>query len=509
MANDGRKKTFAQKAGRFVRRLTLCAAFAAAAGTGYNYFGTQEDITAKVTSVEPGPSGDLIRTDKGTFVNNTTLVFQKNQDDVLAIASKLTPGATVQLHVYGAHTQVAGRTLDDFGFYRNITDAAVIAPPPAPVVAAPPAPPVVAAPPVQQLQEQSKPKPKPQLPAPKPEGVLTVPADLVNADGIDLENVLLPEACVANDDLTGLSAKAPRLARDLDVMRQLPITGKPVYDMMKDPKNGMQTCLFPVPPKTSSLSTYDNNKHARIGRGTGTATTFHEYYHAMQNVKAGRNNMFTLTEKDAAVSDLLTEASAVAYEMASRQEAANHGLKFYDPPVYTETWEADGKIYTESYTDTAPATNPENVKVFKEAYDAAYALGIGLDDQAREATALQAGGQAVVRRLLQGADADWNSVNSDLVIKNINRNLGAFGASADDPGYVAQRDQVYRAQGAAAGAVNFVPDEFFGDKAGPAIEAAFNAQNFNFVSVKPPQLDASAQPAPVVPPPAQGNRFQP
>lgn len=460
MAQDkGRKRTFGQKAARFFRRMTLCAAFAAAAGAGYNFYGTQQDITAKVTSVEPTPSGSIIHTDRGNFVNTPTIAHEKTPDDVLAIAKLIKPGATVKLHVYGVE-KIGEFRFEDFGYYRNITDAIMIR------------------------------EPRAVIP---PDPLLVVPASLINAEGIDREDPSLPLVCVSNDNLSDISARAPRLARDLDIMRQLPLTGSGVYEMLKDPANDMESCLFPVPPDSGATSTYKNH-HSRIARGMGTSVVFHEYYHAQQSVTEGGRNMYTLTAGDAVAANLLKEASAVAFELAARQEAENVGLKFYDPPVRVETRREGNIIHTRTFYKTSPATEDATRAAFKEAYNTAFEANAGMQDDAREAAALQAGGRAVVSHLLAGKSEAWNQTYQDVVIGNVNGR--PFRKNGTGDAYIAKRDDVFRSQGAISSQINFIPEKFLGPDAKPAIEQAFKDVGFVWDAPAAP----AKPPSPTTPP---------
>lgn len=460
MAQDkGRKRTFGQKAARFFRRLTLCAAFAAAAGGGYNFYGTQQDVTAKVTSVEPAPSGNIIHTDHGNFINAPTIAWKKNQDDVLSIAGKIKPGATVKLRVYGIE-KIGQLKFEDYGYYRNITEAVMIR------------------------------EPRQVIP---PDPALVVQPGMVNAEGVDKEDATLPQACAANDDLAGISTKTPRLARDLDIMRQLPLTGTGVYEMLKDPANNIESCLFPVPPKSGATSTY-LNKHARIARGMGTSVVFHEYFHAQQSVNEGSKNMYTLTEQDAVVANLMKEASAVAYELAARQEAENVGLKFYEPPPYVEKWTEGNVVHTQTWTKTSPASAPATRAAFKEAYNASFEANAGMQDDAREAAALQAGGRAVVSHLLAGKNADWNATYTDLVIGNVKGRY--FRANGTGDAYIAKRDGVFKSQGAISSQINFVPEEYLGPDAKPAIEKAFKDVGFVWTTPAAPAKTSTPAPPP-------------
>lgn len=448
------KLTTGQKVKKFAKRLSLALAFGAAVtGTTMNYYSSDEELLVRIENVkitppsEPGEAPQMvITTDKGTFVNAPTRMLMKDAADAAEIAQYLREGETLKITVYGLNPKLGKLDRDDFHFYRNIRKVhpgpgqiIIVTPPPTPgdgTIVTPPG----------QLP--------PKLP---PTGSLT-------DNGLE-ENQLAPEASAMTSDLNAMSKNVPQLARDLAIMAKLPLTGRPVYDMLTDPANGMKSTLFPVPLKAGSTSTYQN-KHARIGRGTGTSTAFHEYFHAYQDVMEQGNGMFGLTVKDAAIANFLTEASAVAYEIASRKEAEKLGLQFRATPVYQEK-QADGSTMT--YTITAPSTNPENLKVFDAAYNAALQQNLG------EAKALEAGGKAVVRRLLDAQDDQWRSTYAQVAIININNNLHAFREDGSSAGYDAKRVGVFQRQGKLGTALNFIPDEFLGPQANAAIDKTFKA----------------------------------
>jgi len=144
------------------------------------------------------------------------------------------------------------------------------------------------------------------------------------------ESAMAPETCAANSNLWEISQKMPQLSRDLALMERLPLTGKPVFDMLKNPAHKIRSCLFSVPKGDSSPSTYQN-RLARIARDRSTSTSFHEDFHAWQDINSVKEGIYSLSMRDAIVDILLNEAAAVSYEMASRREAENHGLQFFDP----------------------------------------------------------------------------------------------------------------------------------------------------------------------------------
>jgi hypothetical protein len=468
--------TFGKKAKNFFRKTFLRLAFVGAVGTPfYHHYGTKENIEAKITSVETIPSDNkdapvetIIHTDKGTFVNETTRMHSKDGEDVAALTKVLQPGATVKITVYGINPKIGGKTLDGFGIYRNITDAAAVSAPlsPAPVVS-------VVPPPV------------------KPAGTVIVPA------AIEQDNTAA-EVSAANANLADMAQKLPQLYRDLQIMEQLPLTGKGVYDMLKDPASGIVSHLIPNPEGSAVDGGYQK-KHAKIPRGGSSSTSFHEYFHALQDISGGDDAMFKLTMKDAVIDNLLQEASAVAYELAARQEAANHNLAFFDPAAKVTTLSA-GVTMTSS---TSSASDGAEVKAaFHDAYTAAWDANASLDATARETKALEAGGQTVVRFLLEGKDAAWSASYSQLAAANANNNSQSLGNDGREnkPGYKDKRDAAYTKMGSISPQINFIPAEYLGADADAAIDKCFKDMGFTTTAL----YTAPAKAAPKTKPPMFG-----
>ncbi len=503
-----RKKSFGRKVKSFLGNLTLCAVFAGAAGAGYHYFGTGGELDAKVISVEKIPGGDRVNTDQGVFYNKPAIVWKKSADDAQAIEDQLKPGETVRLNYYGLHgrlpqqiqdkippgpfARAAAKTADDLGIHRNILDISVVDDGRPVVMAEPvddmPAVPNLPAPVAQPVPVTvQNPGPVPdRLPAAGP----VTPASLVNAEGLDKEDPAQPEACITNSDLDQISAQTPRLARDLDLMRQLPLTGNAVYNSLKAQNSPvpLETCLFPEPQNPAIAGHYED-RMVRIGRGTGTSLAFNELFKATQDNSEGRFTMYSLQVRDAAVASMLKEASAVAYEIMARQEAENLGFKFYEP--------APGNAI-QGYTDASPAQNPKTRAIFSAAYNAALMQNMGTDADARQAQALQAGGRAVVGYLMAGGDPDWSRAYKAATLKKIYDDPNGFQADDDKFGmYAAMRDGVFRAQGLVSDSISLVPDEYFGPKAPQAVQKALDAFDLN------PAADPVA-PVTKAPPPTPG-----
>jgi hypothetical protein len=482
------KKSFGRKVAGALGNLTLCAAFAGAAGAGIHYYGTGDVVDAKIVSVDKVPGGDVVNTDQGVFFNTPTVMWKKSAEDTRAIEDQLKPGETVRLNYYGLHgglpqeirdkippgpvARAAGKTADDLGVHRNILDVSVIDDGKPAVVAAPvddTPPPVAAAP--TPVVEEAPPAPAPipdRLPAAGP----ITPVSLVNPEGLDKEDPALPEVCIMNTDIDQINAQAPRLARDLDMMRQLPLTGHDVYASLKAQNSPipLETCLFPEPQNPPSAGNYED-RWVRIGRGTGTSVTFHESFKATQDNNEGRFTMYSLNVRDAAVASMLKEATAVGYELAARQEAENLGFKFYEPlPANV----------VQGYTDASPAQNPVTQAVFRDAYNAALKQNPSADADTREALALQAGGRAVVSHLMSGGDPDWSRAYKAVTLKKIYGDPNGFQADDDRLGiYDGMREGVFRAQGQVSDRINLVPPEYLGPKAPQAVQKALDTFDLN------------------------------
>lgn len=500
---SNQNRTFRQKASRFLKKFALVAAFGAAvAGTGVNYYGSDEKIDTKITSVEvtnPGAAGELphyrIHTENGTFSNETTRMLLKDGDDVRDIAEVLKPGAHVELTVYGLNPHIGKYSRDDLHLYRNIRSVTVF-------------------PAEQQAAGTVKPG------AATHNAYITRDRENWNAPVTDPalrgdlphEDREMAESHVVNADLKAVAAHAPQIARDLNTMSQLPLTGYGLYNALMDPSYGIETTLFPVPKGTGSTSTY-LNRQIRVARGAGVNTSMHEYFHAWQDLTNPKYSIYNLEMKDAVIGSLLQEANAVAFELASAREAANHGVPYAAAETYTQR--VGTSVIT--FTETSASTNPDNIKAFNDAYDAAWAANEGADASTREAKALSAGGKAVVTRLMQGKDERWKNAYVERTITHINNNIGVFRAQANDPGYAAKRAEVFEGMGRVSDKLNFTPDAFSGTGPGVAqqVDQTFKGLGFSFKRVAemeqtieptqpenaPPKEQAGAKPAKTTQPP--------
>lgn len=469
---SNQNRTFRQKASRFLKKFALVAAFGAAvAGTGVNYYGSDEKIDTKVTAVEvtnPGAAGELphyrIHTEHGIFTNEKTRMLMKDADDVRDIAEVLKPGAHVELTVYGLNPHIGKYSRDDLHLYRNIRNVTVF---PAEKTAT-----GTVQPGAPQTHNAYITRDRENWNAP-----VTDPALRGELPNEDQEKA---ESHVVNADLKNVAAQAPQIARDLNTMSQLPLTGYGLYNALIDPSYGIETSLFPVPKGSAATSTY-LNRQVRVARGSGTSTSMHEYFHAWQDLTNSKYSIYNLEMKDAIVGSLLEEANAVAYELASAREASNHGVPYAEAETYTQR--VGGNVIT--IYQISASTNPDNIKAFNDAYDAAWAANEGADAATREAKALSAGGQAVVTRLMQGKDERWKNAYVERTVEHINNNLDVFRAQSNDPGYAAKRAAVFEGFGRVSDKMNFTPEAFRGTGPGVTQEVnkTFNTLGFSFKQV--------------------------
>lgn len=417
---------FKKKFKKFTRKALLTTAFMGAAGTPlYHYYGTREDIIAQVVSVD---SDFTVRTDKGIFSNDPTYMYLKNERDVAQIDRLMQPGQNVKLTVYGFNPHIGSFSLSSIGIHRNISNAAKVAP-----------------------------------------ALLGTPTQTAapGSGGNDVDT-MEPGMSEDNANIEAINQKMPQLGQDLAIMNSLPLTGKPVYDILKDPVNNMRTSLTATPVGVPASAAYSNHR-LRVPRNTGTASVFHEAFHAAQDVRDGDNDMFTLTQRDAVVANLLTEAAAVAYELAAQKEAANRGISFH----------------TRDSSVGGASDKKINKDAFEKAYNKSWSANASLPAEEREAKALEAGGQAVVRFLLAGGDSSWSQAYVNLVVSNINNNLGAFTANERSARYPAQRDKVFSKQGDVLPKINFIPAEYLGPDAPQFIQQCFQTMGFRTSAVLP------------------------
>lgn len=445
------KNTFASKVKSAFRKAMLVAAAGTAVG-GYHHYGTGEEMTVTVTQVQQQADGapTLIHTDKGTFVNTATWLHLKGDGRTQEIGNTVRAGMRVNVRVYGLHPSVLGFSPDDLGLHRNIVAATAISgtPRPATPPPAPTPPPAVTAPRAPEVGMRTQ---------------LGVVAD---------SNLARAQTCADIATLDELRDTNPQIYRDLAILERLPLTGSAMFAQVTHPDAFLRSCLTPYNENSGASGQY-SNKRLRIMRGMGSQTSFHEIFHARQDLNEdGLNEKMTL--RDAAVANALTEATAVAYGLMAEREAKNLGLTLTDN---TDT----RRIGADDHEGTRA--------VFDAAYQTAFAEHTGLAASAREAKALEAGGRAVVRTLMLGDDDNWLRAYSQLVVHNLGVNQHIYGRNTgSEAGYAQTRKNLFESQGAVSATINIIPREFVGDQAERHITRSFELMG---IRVAPANTGAS------------------
>lgn len=290
--------------------------------------------------------------------------------------------------------------------------------------------------------------------------IITIPASPPSAG--EIAEARLPEVCASLADLGEIEKKTPQFFRDFSIMAQLPLTGRPVYDVLITQGRDMMACLFPY--AADHWAGYFLKNKIGVARGMGTSATCHESLHAVQQVIfAGDRKPAGLTIKDAAAHLLLREAVAAAYGLATRYEAESLGLKFFEISPVNDI--------------SATAERAANRRAFAEAYEKSWKKTAGLEDVPRKAKALEAAGQAVVRHLMAGNDVAWKdfyAVHTDRLLKE-KIVFSSFYTDRPDAAYAASRDRTYKNTGFISSQINFLPPEYLGADSTQAIDESLKA----------------------------------
>jgi hypothetical protein len=438
------KKTFGDTL-RSAFRKALLVATAAAAADGYHHYGTQEDLTATVTSVEQlagAKPRTIVHTDNGTFVNDATWLHFKGDGSTHSIANALRPGAHVNLRVYGLHPSALGFSPDSFGMYRNILAVNVLS-----------GGTYAAAPAAQAAKPAPSPAPAPvQTPAPIGDGPRTQTGVVADKD------LALPQTCADIANLEDTRATNPQVYRDLAILERLPLTGRAIFAQVTNPDAFLRSCLTPYDENSGTSGEY-SNKRLNIMRGVSSETAFHELFHARQDLNDAEQLGAKMTMRDAAISNALQEATAVAYSLMAEHEAQKHGIA----------------VAKNSDTNRVGAADKDGTRaVFNKTYKTAFAENAALAADAREAKALEAAGRAVVRALMLGDDDDWLRSYAQLVVANLNNNRGIYSRNTgNEEGYAQTRDSVFEKQGSVSADINIIPREFLGADAERQINRCF------------------------------------
>lgn len=298
-----------------------------------------------------------------------------------------------------------------------------------------------------------------------------------------------PDVCVSTSKPEEINKRTPEIFRDFNMMAALPLTGEPIYNVLGDSSRHINACIFYVSQDRSTTNSYAGRR-IMMSSNAGTTVTFHESFHAKQDVNNGLAYAYMMTSKDAAIAMFLSEATAVAYELAARREAENNGQHFNDNHSFLSA------MNPFSNNVRYRSDDPENRAAFNNAYKNSWRENASMDARTREAKALEAGGKAVVLRLMEGRDQAWSRTYVALTIFNINNNRDFFTNDGRErlEDYRFLRNTVYTNHGNVSSDINFTPDVLLGNDANQYIDSFFHK-----IGLKETDLPLSPQITPITP----------
>lgn len=260
------------------------------------------------------------------------------------------------------------------------------------------------------------------------------------------------QVCASNSDPVTLSQKLPKISENFQLMAQLPITGKPVHDVISNTDNDIWSCSAPTDTLGEKVrGEYVIGTNTLKITGNDRITTDHESFHAVQDANGGLKaiNRPVLTINDTMVSSLLMEATAAAYSYLAFEEAKKSGI-----PTSEVFPENKGGVYMK--------------KVFDEVYNKTWKELEGTDAKTRQEKSMEAAGKAIVLGLLDG-NVNWWMRG---YILNAHKNAHRFSDKADNAaaGYKQLRHEIYFQAGLVSSQMNLTPDVLLGDGAGAKID---------------------------------------
>lgn len=265
-----------------------------------------------------------------------------------------------------------------------------------------------------------------------------------------------------------ITSKAyPQIRPVFERMAQQPISGAPVLGRITAPNEDVDACTSRSLPDGTLVAAYESPTRRLIvaRRNVAPTTVAHEAFHAHQHITGGFTGVGSnrlLSAGDRATGLLLIEATAAAYGMVVIKEAS------LSDPGYARN------IRTHDYGMS---------RTFNTAFDASYNANANAPETERRRQALQAGGQAVVRGLMNGQSSEWKF----LYRPEASRYLGlASFTGARTPEYTAQRDTQYAKIGQVAPNLQLIPSEFFGSRGNDSIAANQHAFNMRVPATTAP-----------------------
>jgi hypothetical protein len=240
------------------------------------------------------------------------------------------------------------------------------------------------------------------------------------------------EKCVQTSDTQAFQQQFPDLYNSFKKIESLPYSGRHLTAQMKDPANGIPTCVAnDVDGGAAGEFIPDLVKlRMRIGAVDARAYT-HEMFHAGQHINGALAQLGSpnLAIEDNMAGNMLVEASAVGYSFI----------------VYKEM----DKTEPGAYADFASTWYSFKMQPH---FDAAYAKALPQGEE----KALEAGGKAVVEALLSGANEDWSTTYA--VRSAQNSWQSTLPQVRLREGYAAERTDYFRKAGSVSPNINITPD---------------------------------------------------
>lgn len=277
-------------------------------------------------------------------------------------------------------------------------------------------------------------------------------------------------------DTAFIRATQPMLYRDMVALSRLPLTGKPIFDVITDPAHGITAETQPADNDNTAGSYSLRTRRLSLEMGTDAQTTFHEYFHAVQDINDGEHGFYELGLKDAVFCGLLQEACAMAYEFACLREAENRGIYLRGEKTGSEV-------------------ERELDDIFDNAYQSGWASCKNRNAVVREKEALAAGGQAIVRYLMGGALQGWTYHYRMQVGMNVNVNAHRIATSPhylESDAYAEKRLYIFSQMGHISEGFNIVPAEYLGPTSARYVDIALKVSKVTL----PEPVSSPYRPAP-------------
>lgn len=240
------------------------------------------------------------------------------------------------------------------------------------------------------------------------------------------------EKCVQTSDTQAFQQQFPDLYNSFRKIEALPYSGRHVTSNLKNPANGIPTCVANDVEGGAAGEFIPELVKLRMRLGKVDARAYtHEMFHANQHINGALKMLGSprLAIEDNMAGNMLVEASAVGYSFI----------------VYKEMDKTEPGVYAD-FTSTWYSFD------MKPHFDAAYAKAQPLGEE----KALEAGGKAVVEALLNGANEDWSLTYA--VRSAQNSAQSTMPEVRQSAGYGEARTDYFRKAGEISPGINITPD---------------------------------------------------